>query len=289
MITHVHSFLHAGCRGYTRDEVVIDFSTERYSRKSHPNPDIEALIDREWTQRLASSSSCPGTTTPVLFNKSKFRLAAWTPTPESLTLHVGLTDYKTYQSIHTHARLRQALEERGESYLSMKLGVSGIVLTSDQELVLLRRSSCVGIHAQRLDMPGGHPEPDEIHHHLRMSSDLIQIQIFQSIVREIEEEVNVPESKLGPPVLLGVISQLSAKTPTLGFFIPCRATRATVCRYYAQGPKEGFESQELVFVPQDEVRSWVRAHASDCTPAALGCIELWQHYHSLYPENPMGY
>ena len=46
-----------------------------------------------------------------------------------------------------------------QAFLSEPLGVAGIIVTSDDQVVFSRRNDWVAESAGMLDVPGGHPEP----------------------------------------------------------------------------------------------------------------------------------
>lgn len=82
-----------------------------------------------------------------------------------LRLQLGLTCYKDFLGTnwsHEAVNLQQrGLLEVGDpqAMLAQPLGVGAVLLTSDGQVVMLRRSQRVAEAAGLLDIPGGHPEP----------------------------------------------------------------------------------------------------------------------------------
>lgn len=256
----------------------VEFSTERFDRTPHPDPDVERTIDRAWEARLASN--------PALFNGRKFRLARCVRVDAATAvLHVGLTDYKTYLGIGNdlEAFLPPGDGARGDPWrrLSRKLGVSGIVHTSDDGMVCLRRSGRVGAYPGLVDVPGGHPEPDAVAARSSSSSagetsmrgeDVLR-ECRDSIVEEIHAEVNIPVAHLATPLLLGIVYQGKCLTPTLVYYVKCSLGDAEISRWYEKGPEEAFESTELKFI---SMASTTTTLGPEFTPAAQGCWEIYQ-------------
>jgi len=90
-------------------------------------------------------------------------------------------------------------------HLSRKLGVSCIVTTKDEFIVLIRRSNSCGDFHGMIDCPGGHPEPStagwpEIESKLEEMSDenkeklsqRVTKEIFDCAQNEVRDEINVP-------------------------------------------------------------------------------------------------
>ncbi|RQM10883.1 hypothetical protein B5M09_011909 [Aphanomyces astaci] len=143
---------------YTRSQVNIELSSV-HNRRVHPSGALEQSIHDVWAAKLANN--------PRLFNGTKFRLAAFTATPTSLHMEWGLTDYKTYLGLCSRCDVVSSLatppNQDTTIYLSNKIGVAGALLTADDKVCFLKRSSVVGAYPNMLDVPGGHPEPEVIH------------------------------------------------------------------------------------------------------------------------------
>lgn len=82
-----------------------------------------------------------------------------------LRLRLGLTCYKDFLGTNW-SREAVKLQHRGrlevgdpQALLAQPLGVGAVLVTSDGQVVMLRRSLRVAEAAGLLDIPGGHPEP----------------------------------------------------------------------------------------------------------------------------------
>ncbi|KAF0754114.1 hypothetical protein AaE_005455 [Aphanomyces astaci] len=216
---------------YTRSQVNIELSSV-HNRRVHPSGALEQSIHDVWAAKLANN--------PRLFNGTKFRLAAFTATPTRLHMEWGLTDYKTYLGLCSRCDVVSSLatppNQDTTIYLSNKIGVAGALLTADDKVCFLKRSSVVGAYPNMLDVPGGHPEPEHIG--IDWSSLPVEpddatnrrcaAEFFDSIAVEIVEEVNVPSSTLSPPLLLGVTLQGEAATPSFGNVLSSTIDRPTI-------------------------------------------------------------
>ena len=249
----------------SRAAVAVRFD-RKFNRADHPTHD-EARIARLWTTKRA--------TNPRLYDAPKFRLAdATSRDVDGLDLDVGMTSYRDFQCTNYAdadrvAELkRDGLRRHGnaQSYLSDALGVSALLLTDgDDRLVVQQRSRFVGEGVGLWDTPGGHAEPKDVvgwnddidpFENEAFSSDVIVREIFDSIVREVEEEVNVGRSKLADPLLGGIARQeMSAGRPAALFLI---RTVGGLCRrdveaLYAEGGEDKYESTDIRFIAVEDV------------------------------------
>ncbi|TMW67277.1 hypothetical protein Poli38472_012393 [Pythium oligandrum] len=257
---------------FVRQRTALRLSS-RFNRQSHPDPQVEAAIEHVWQEYKQKS--------PRLFNGTKFRLHHMSMAEDAtLVLHCGLTDYRTYlgtcgsdivtrlcEDSRRLAETTTASDDKQDAYayayLSRKIGVSAIVETADSRLVLIERSGSVGVYKQLVDTPGGHPEPSELSltetdldalespdrdaDRLRMEN-LARDRLFDSIVDEVHEEINVSSDLLSDPLLLGVVYQAEAHTPSFAFHMKTPLTANDVQKLYQEGPLDKFESARLHFL-----------------------------------------
>jgi hypothetical protein len=140
-------------------EFSVNFNTELYNAKPLSS-DIQDKLDQKWNQLLSDVK--PGR---ILFNQSKFRLhSVEMKTNENenspqLILNLGLTDYKSFictQQQNLPDDIRQHITE---DQVSHPLGVGCLLITSDDYVVLIKRSSAAIDFPNMYDIPGGHAEP----------------------------------------------------------------------------------------------------------------------------------
>ncbi|XP_030524540.1 nudix hydrolase 9 isoform X2 [Rhodamnia argentea] len=196
--------------GLSPSQVSADFNVS-YDRIPHPDIDLENSISEIWDQRIQRNAS--------LYNGTKFRYAGYITDKEGsgfdkiswVSLHLGLTDYRTFVGTNLNPLWETFLVPSKEDticcqHTSSPLGNGAIVETLDKKILVLRRSNNVGEFPGHFVFPGGHPEPQEIgivcHQpgkSLRESEMLnkrVSEEMFDSIVREVNEEIGVPGSSL---------------------------------------------------------------------------------------------
>lgn len=216
-----------------------------------------------------------------------------------LTLRLGLTCYKDYLGTNWSCGVAK-LRQRGEAefgdpltLLAQPLGVGAILCTSNGQVVMIRRSQKVAEAGGLLDIPGGHPEPKAVCERLgqRVCEEQIGIammerkpeaivsELFSSVCAEIRDEVNIPLSSLGPPVLMGVaLNHTSAGRPSAEFYVSCSLSSDEVRKLYWKGGVEASESTEVVFVSRTDVLQLDRSSPlwSELCPSAKGAVLLYQ-------------
>ncbi|XP_042349465.1 uridine diphosphate glucose pyrophosphatase NUDT22 isoform X2 [Plectropomus leopardus] len=214
-----------------------------------------------------------------------------------LTLRLGLTCYKDYLGTNWSCRAAE-LRQRGEAdlgdplaLLSQPLGVGGVLCTNDGQVVLIRRSQRVAEAGGLLDIPGGHPEPKVVCERLgravceeqisvdMMQQGLVVSELFSSVCAEIRDEVNIPLSSLGEPVLMGVaLNHTSAGRPSAEFYVSCSLTSDEVRKLYWKGGAEAHESTDIVFLSRPELLQLDGSSPlwSELCPSAKGAVLLYQ-------------
>ncbi|XP_061581539.1 uridine diphosphate glucose pyrophosphatase NUDT22 [Cololabis saira] len=216
-----------------------------------------------------------------------------------LTLRLGLTCYKDYLGTNWSCGAAE-LRQRGETefrdplaLLAQPLGVGAVLCTGDDQVVLIRRSQKVAEAGGLLDIPGGHPEPKVVCERLgeavneeqigvttmQQRPDAVVAELFSSVCAEIRDEVNIPLSSLGAPVLMGVaLNHTSAGRPSAEFFVSCSLTSEEVRNLYWKGGAEANESTDVIFLSRKDVLQLNRSSPlwSELCPSAKGAMLLYQ-------------
>ncbi|OWM68843.1 hypothetical protein CDL15_Pgr025030 [Punica granatum] len=206
--------------GLSPSQVSVDFD-ESYDRIPHPDTDSENSISEIWDARIQKNAS--------LFNGKKFRI-----NDDGLKLKGN----DPVRCQHT----------------SSPLGNGAVVETSDKRIVILRRSNNVGEFPGHFVFPGGHPEPEEagITSHQNgkslTESELINRKVseemFESIIREVVEEIGVPASALSNPLFIGISRRELNVRPAAFFFMSCCLSAEEIQQCYSTA-QDGFESTQL--------------------------------------------
>ncbi|GFO48210.1 nucleoside diphosphate-linked moiety x motif 22-like [Plakobranchus ocellatus] len=184
-------------------------------------------IDVVWKNRIASN--------PRLFNGTKFRIHAVNTVEDgNILMSLGVTDYKEFLGTNwaPYAQQLQAngkeLHGNSQAFLSEALGVGASVITRDDFLVFLCRSEHCAEAPGTWDVPGGHAEPKEIIGDIplpkidlsSLDSNKVVHEIFDSILREVIDEVNIPRHHLSAPLYTGTHRNMtSSGRPSVAFEI----------------------------------------------------------------------
>ncbi|KYO44186.1 nucleoside diphosphate-linked moiety X motif 22 [Alligator mississippiensis] len=188
-----------------------------------------------------------------------------------------------------HGAARHACGGAGQAFLADPLGVGALLATADGRLVLLRRSHHVAEAPGKLDVPGGHPEPQAVAGGVPTASlrcedlppDLVVEEIFASVIKEIRDEVNLPPETLSPPRLLGLVrNETTAGRATAAFFVRCSLTAEETRERYEAGGAEAHESTAVVFVQAEELLGPGGPWAELC-PSAKGAVTLYHEVGAL--------
>jgi hypothetical protein len=137
----------------------VNFDTNLYNAKSLPD-DIQKKLDERWNELVNDAK--PGR---ILYNQSKFRLhSVEIKTNESdhsirAILNLGLTDYKSFICTQQQNIPNDIRQHITEDHLSHPLGVGTLLITSDDQIALIKRSSACIDQPNVYDIPGGHAEP----------------------------------------------------------------------------------------------------------------------------------
>ncbi|MCO6437647.1 MAG: NUDIX hydrolase [Phycisphaerae bacterium] len=180
----------------------------------------------------------------LLFDGALARLDRATFSDGAAEIALGPTSYRDFLGTN----LRRADEIAGQSppYLSNPLGVSILPITSDGYVALGMRSDRVVQHAGMAHPFGGMVEPWEGEPQVSTCADLHDTlpaatapgvpsqaessphacpDIFAAAVRELVEETGLREDEISPPVLIGLVRDLSILQPEAVF-----ETHTRLCR-----------------------------------------------------------
>ncbi|CAL1400636.1 unnamed protein product [Linum trigynum] len=235
--------------------VVFDRS---YDRIPHPNAELEDSIGQIWEDRVQGNSS--------LFNGKKYRYGGYSLRDggdakgvSHPCLHLGSTDYRTFVGTNLNPLWENFLALSEDDVIKCQhtaspLGNGAIVVTADNEIVVLRRSDNVGEFPGHFVFPGGHPEPDEVVLATSQNGqDFVSIEelhkkiseeIFDSIAREVVEEIGVPATSLSTPVFIGLSRRILNVRPAAFFYMKCNLPSKEVHQLYSSA-LDGYESIQL--------------------------------------------
>lgn len=270
----------------SQQQVRVHYDPSLFRRRT--NRSHEAAIHSRWRRLLRQN--------PRLYNGSKFRIAAVSLDRATnsdqccrfVCLSLGLTCYRDHMGTNCCEAAARLLQEAGitihgnsQAFLADCLGVGALLLTADNRFVFVRRAGWTGEYPSRLDRPGGHAEPDyllkrlpsqpvadcsggvrddswlEILQKERLPEELVCHEVFDSVRREVSDELGISGTHLSRPLLLALARDSNcAGRPTLEFIIRCSLPSTEVLRVYREGKhSEADESVGLVFLHLDDVTS----------------------------------
>ncbi|XP_057782768.1 nudix hydrolase 9 isoform X3 [Salvia miltiorrhiza] len=250
--------------GLSPSEVSAVFD-QKYDRIPHPDTSLENTIAEIWEGRVQQNSS--------LFNGLKFRYGGHILDGEphssqktNVRLHLGLTDYRTFVGTNLNPLWERFLvssedDWRRCQHTSNPLGNGAIVETSNKEVVVLQRSANVGEFPEHFVFPGGHPEPKEvgiIRHQTtgelthQKADKRVSQEMFDSIIREVVEEIGVPASTLGEPIFIGISQRALNVRPAAFFFIKCSLQSEEIQQRYSSA-EDSYESTQLYTMPMSDL------------------------------------
>ncbi|GAU14603.1 hypothetical protein TSUD_96670 [Trifolium subterraneum] len=182
-------------------------------------------------------------------------------------LQLGLTDYRTFVGTNLSPLWERFLVPSEDDsvlcqHTSSPLGNGAVVETIDNKILVLQRSNNVGEFPGYFVFPGGHPEPQEIgitsHQYVNELTESINAKVsqemFDSIVREVVEEIGVPAPSLSIPTFIGISRRDLNVRPAAFFFIKCNLDSKEVQQFYS-GAQDGYESTQLYTVPMIELEN----------------------------------
>lgn len=240
--------------------------SDSYDRIPHSDASLENAISEIWEQRSLKNKS--------LFNGKKFRYGGYVLDARNgsdhephVCLQLGLTDYRTFVGTNLSPLWERFLVPSEDDsvlcqHTSSPLGNGAVVETNDNKILVLQRSNNVGEFPGHFVFPGGHPEPQELgitsHQHVKELTESVNVKVslemFDSIVREVVEEIGVPASSLSIPAFIGISRRNLNVRPTAFFFIKCSLDSKEVQQFYSSA-QDGYESTQLYAVPMIEVEN----------------------------------
>jgi len=144
--------------------------------------------------------------------------------------------------------------------LADPLGIGAIFLSKDQHIIALQRSKYVSEACGMIDFPGGHPEPsaagaNHIQDICKLDPIKVRNELFDGMQAEIEDEINIPKQFLSSPLLIGFYTNNDSTfgRTALVFLVTTELTTDEIHAYYKKGPKEKYESTQLISWPFQQI------------------------------------
>ncbi|KAH9701055.1 Nudix hydrolase 9 [Citrus sinensis] len=276
--------------GFSSSQVSVVFDGS-YDRVPHPDTNLENSISEIWDSRVQNNKSLFNGQ-KFRYGGHIMRGEGGSSVESHVCLHLGLTDYRTFvgtnlnplwekflvpSEVHKYAdhvclasfypHYCKYSVELGDDVIQCQhtaspLGNGAVVETSDKKILLLQRSNNVGEFPGHFVFPGGHPEPQDagITSHPCGSTDSefinhkVSQEMFDSITREVVEEIGVPSESLCNPLFIGISRRRLNVRPAAFFFIKCSLQSNEIQQLYSTA-QDGYESTQLFAVSMIELEN----------------------------------
>lgn len=247
------------------DAIAISWSPVPFT----PPPTVADQIASAWesAQRAAALHG------RHLFSGSMTRLMGWSAGPTALHLDLGPTDYRTF--VGTNLLHPEIAERYSTNALANPLGISIAVITSDNQIVLQKRSQYVFELPGYYHVGGGNVEPIDV-------AGPNAPGIAETVRRELDEELAIKPDQIANLICLGLAENANVHKPDL--LVASHITLSST----EIATRQNSEYSELVFIAGEPIlTSFLTENAQQTSPAGIACLlALGQHlYGSDWSES----
>ncbi|MDQ7053291.1 MAG: hypothetical protein Q9P14_10495 [candidate division KSB1 bacterium] len=233
--------------------------------------DLHPEIDIFWQRKLAEN--------PALFNGRLAALVNAVQRNRQLELTLGITSYRYLLFSNAHA---EAWRSSGQQHrLSRALGISAVVETADDRMLLMQRSQTVGEYPDRLDVFGGHidiPEQPSASH---------PPDVVLAIREELRHELGITAAAIRHECCIGLAENSHNCKPELIFWTRLHLDTEAV-RQSAREATEADEYVQLLAIPlRDLETGWFAENRRRLTPSAEASLALYFEFHRRYRQEFM--
>jgi 8-oxo-dGTP pyrophosphatase MutT (NUDIX family) len=214
-------------------------------------PEVETAIDAAWTAALAR----PGV---HLFDGPMCRLESWTAADDRLHLTVSKTTYKIF--LGTNMANPQFAQRFGTDVMANPLGVSTLLTTADNVLLLGRRTAAVAYHPNRVHPFAGSMEPADA-------------DPFVTAHRELAEELSLNTTDIR---CIGLMESHDLRQPELIF-----AANSQLKKIDIESKLDPVEHHDIwsIAATAGAIEKAVIENRN-LTPVAVGSLLLWGRLHA---------
>jgi len=239
---------------YSRDDVDILWQPSPLSLPEVMNEEIE----HHW-QTLSKE---------YIFNGSLARLEHWAATPVHCQFVLRPSNYQTL--LYSNHHVQHIKEKWGFQYLSRALGVSAVMVSADNRLLLMKRSAFVGESPNCYDLFGGHVDIAENGTPC----------VFRAMAQELQEEVGL-EPDDHDLSLLGLIETTATKKPELVFQAKTTKTANEIIAA-AKNAKDNLEFSNIFSILNrlEDIQHFLKEHCKEFSPSAFGslCVHMQTNF-----------
>lgn len=236
---------------FAREDVECTMSTAPMSRNAETN----ALIDAAWSDRLAAAKNRGQS----LFPGPMCRFQGWAIDEGRLEIEFGLTDYREFVGTNI---VNPGIQTRfGEAFLANGAGVCSVLVTSDNMIIIQRRSQTVFEHPGMLNFCGGSLNPV-------VGEDGYHADPFAVMTTEFEEELGIPSPEIIAMSCLGLSRDAQTLKPDVLLLTHVSRSSTAILNV------TGVEHSELVAIANDppSLHRWLGANWSEIAPSGLASL-----------------
>jgi hypothetical protein len=213
-------------------------------------PEVEAAIASTWQKESAR----PGI---HLFDGPMCRLENVEARDDSLSLLLSPVSYKIFVGTNLHNP--HLAKTFGRNVLANPVGLSALLCSADDYLLLGRRSGAVAYYPNRIHPFAGCLEPGE------------KIDLFSEIRRELREELSFSDADVKSLQLIGLSEDISIYQPEFLFAVRSTRTRGQIESHLDPGEHRG-----ILAIPatRDAVDQELKS-IKTFTPVAVAALLAW--------------
>ncbi len=241
---------------FTKKQVTI-----LWEKDSQILPDeLKNKMNSFWQREIKETGK-----TTYLFNGNLCRLNNWHIENAALTFDLGNTTYK--ELLYSNKYHRDLVKQFGEACLSKALGISLILTTNDNRLILIKRSENVGESPGKFDVIGGHVTPDE-----HLVNDIPDL--FLAMADELKEEVNL-SIKQEQMAIIGLLETRFNQKPELIFAYQSVLSAGEIIQTGTR--QSSTEIADFLHIENDKHRltDFLDRNHKLISPSAFGALRLY--------------
>jgi 8-oxo-dGTP pyrophosphatase MutT (NUDIX family) len=198
-----------------------------------------------------------------IFNGQLARLDHWSRLSKGCKFELSPTDYRTL--LYSNSHVEHICKTWGSAYLSRALGISAVLLSSDDYILFMKRSTNVGEYPECYDVFGGH---------IDVPSNGTGPNVFESMAQELEEEAGLDRADYILK-LVGLIESTPNRKPELVFIATAHLTKEQIISHTRQAKDQGEFSCVHALENGSEFVEFVKVNKFEFSPSAFGSICMY--------------
>lgn len=224
---------------------------------------VAAAMEKHWQENIQATGKGDH-----IYNGNLCRLQDWQVAGDQLRLRLRPTSYK--HLLYSNGHCEDIRKRFGTAALSRALGISLLLISADNRLIVIRRSHQVGESPGKLDVIGGHVTPDE--HLVQGKPD-----VFFAIADELQEETGLRIRDTENITITGLLETTSNCKPELIFHYPGSLTAQEIIAAGEQQRAPEIAAFMSVENQQAVLMDFLRERRDAISPSAFGAIWMLAH------------